>query len=349
VPPRKSYPLPSWLNKERAEGYGQQQDNAKMNIRTFTKLDDNLRAFANGDIRFMILVGDGGLGKSWRAKRFCKGIRPIKCHAAPLGVYLKFYEYKDDIILIDDLDEIYHDKIMVKMLKAATENEAKRLMSWLSMTGRLRDKDDEDDDRVPREFYLKGPILLISNDWSLHTANLRALADRARLIYFCPSPDEVHREVQTWFKDKEIVRFVEPYISQLNRLSMRVYLKAKESKKAGLDWKQDILQELNIDPVTAVINTLLQDKTLSQYQRAKRFKELTGHDRATYYRRRKAMREPGNDATLRLVAKSQASGHAGTEVITPPAKNGQQAVQEANRDRQRQLAEAIAKNGTPNE
>lgn len=319
-----------------------------MKIRTFNKLDDNFDAFAKGGIRFMIVVGDGGLGKSWRAKKFCEGIKPIKCHAAPLGVYLKLYEYKDDIILIDDLDEIYNDKIMVKMLKAATENEDRRLMSWVTMTGHLRDVDEEDE-RVPREFYLTGPILLISNNWSLHTANLRALADRARLINFCPSPAEVHREVQIWFKDKEIIRFVEPFLPKLNRLSMRLYLKAKESKKAGLDWKEDILQELEIDPVTAAINTLLQDKTLSQNERAKKFSEQTGHDRATYYRRLKAIREPENDATMRLVAKSQPSDNGETDALAPTANGSKQDVQEANRDRQRQLAETIARKGTPNE
>ena len=259
----------------------------------------------------MVIYGDAGLSKSFRVKKVCNGINTIKCHVSPLGLYTKFHQHRDDAILMDDLDEIYNDKICVKLLKSATESEDKRLVSWTSTIGSLR-YTNEDDDRVPCEFDMTGPILLISNDWSRHTANLQALEDRARLIHFCPNPTEIHREVAKWFKDQEILDFIESFLPYLQHLSMRVYLNALDAKKAissGLDWRQDVLQELNIDPATVAIVQLLRDETLTQNQRAEKFTALTGHDRATYYRRLKGMRVPEKDATLRLVAKSHEIGN----------------------------------------
>ena len=293
----------------------------QLTIRTYKQLDANLQAFRDGYIKCMIIYGNAGLSKSYRAKRICKGIKIIKCHVSPLGLYLKLHEHKDDLIIIDDIDEIYNEKGCVKLLKAATESEDTRLVSWMSTIGSLRDVDEADDGRVPREFYMTGPILLVCNDWSLHSANLRALGDRARLIHFCPSPAEIHREVATWFEDQEILDFIAPLIPHLQHLSMRVYLNALASKnavKSGLDWRQDVLQELNIDPVTTTIVELLQDKSLSQNQRAKKFTEKTGHDRATFFRRLKAMRILGNDATLPLVAKSHDIGNA--PVVNAPVQ-----------------------------
>ena len=307
----------------------------KLTIRTYKELDANLQAFRAGHIKFMIIYGDAGLSKSYSVKRIYKGIATIKCHVSPLGLYTKFHEHRDDAILMDDLDEIYYDKICVKILKAATESEDKRLVSWTSTIGSLRDADKADDDRVPREFDMTGPILLISNDWSLHSANLKALADRARLIHFCPSPAEVHQEVKKWFHDQEIIDFIESLIPQLQHLSMRIYREAADSKRAantGLDWRQDLLQALNIDPVTSAIAQLLQDDTLSQNQRAEKFTEQTGRDRATFYRRLKAMRVLEKDATLRPVAKSH--GISGRPLAKESADVN--SVPDINRESQRQ-------------
>ena len=291
----------------------------KLTITTYKELEANLHAFRDGHLKFLIIYGDAGLSKSYHVKHTCTGIHIIKCHVSPLGLYTTLYEQKDDPIFMDDLDEIYNDKICVKILKAATESDDKRLVSWTSTVGSVRDAGDPDDGRVPNEFFMTGPILLVSNDWSLHSANLKALGDRGRLIHFRPSPAEVHQQVATWFKDKEILNFIGSFIPHLTHLSMRVYVNAVAAKKAvksGLDWRQDVRQELNIDPVTVTIMELLQDKSLSQNQRAKKFTAITGHDRTTYFRRLKAMRLLETNATLPLVAKWHDNGN-------PAAANGE--------------------------
>ena len=110
---------------------------------------------------------------------------------------------------------------------------------------------------------------------------------------FAPTWNEVYRQVGEWFWDQEIFDYVYERLESLKRPDMRILKKASDRKKAGMklmSWQQ-LIDDYCDDEIGLAVRSLLNDSSYrSNTERAIRFIEQTGADRATFYRRMKEIK-----------------------------------------------------------
>src|SRR5947209_20353332 len=79
-----------------------------LHLTTYDRLEAYLRAFAAGHFGLLILVGAGGLAKSRSVRAALAGQACwIEGNATPFGMYVRLYLYRDQFVVIDDVDAIY--------------------------------------------------------------------------------------------------------------------------------------------------------------------------------------------------------------------------------------------------
>ena len=79
-----------------------------------------------------------------------------------------------------------------------------------------------------------------------------------------------------------IVNFIKKYAPFSRTLNLRIYKRASELKKSGLDWQSTVLNELEIDNRLYVIEKLLKDYKTDE-KRLEVWKKKTTKSRANYY------------------------------------------------------------------
>jgi hypothetical protein len=143
--------------------------------------------------------------------------------------------------------------------------------------------------RVPDHFTTTSHFALIANEWRTLNGNVRALEDRAIILLFDPTNQEVHSHAEGWFDDAEVLAFISRWVDQVPILSLRHYEKGRRLRRAGfLDWQKSLLQMMKPDPRVMAIADLLADTALlTEEARVRQFCEKTGSSRATYFRFKK--------------------------------------------------------------
>lgn len=133
------------------------------NINTkFQFLGDLAEMVITGTTPSMVIVGEGGLGKTFAVNQaishcyledheyvFFKG------YSTARGLYNTLYDNNGKIIVFDDCDSILEDKVAVNILKSALDSYEKRTISWLSKMTKS--------DVYPQQFDFTGGIIFISN------------------------------------------------------------------------------------------------------------------------------------------------------------------------------------------
>jgi len=134
-------------------------------------------------------------------------------------------------------------------------------------------------------FSTSSKVTIIANKFVFgRTDEYEAILDRGHLIYFDPTPVEVHKHTAAWFWDQQIFGFVGQRLNMIDKISARVYRKAWERKKAGGDWKKLIEQKHCRDAALMTVQALETDHACrTGKDRERRFIETTGMSRATYY------------------------------------------------------------------
>jgi hypothetical protein len=182
-------------------------------------------------------------------------------------------------VVIDDVDRLWRDRDSVSILKQATQSEQVRRVQWLSKAV----PNDE------REFKTSSPIALLFNQFDLGNPDLTALADRALMAQFTPTPAEIHRKAQEWFRDQEILDFIGLQVKDADSHSFRTYGHAAKLKAYDADWRGAVLQEMRSEPTVRALRTVHNDPQLrTSGERVSAWCGITGLDRATYYRIAKA-------------------------------------------------------------
>jgi len=245
-----------------------------------------LSRFAEGSLDLLLLLGKPGIGKTEAVKRALgiddrhhSGALYVEGHAQPFGLYQGLWRNRDSPVVLDDLDRLYANPDCVRILKPLCNTCRAKRISWLSNAVAAVPE-------LPNEFTTTSTVMLIANEWRSLNGNVRALEDRAIILWFNPSHDEIHRKTAEWFDEPDIYRFIGSYLPHIPQLSMRYYDKAKRLRNAGfLDWKKSLLQMMLNDRTVAVVAGLQLDPRLSNdAQRIKQFIAETGLSRRTYYR-----------------------------------------------------------------
>lgn len=208
-------------------------------ITTYEELSQYTKAFAKGDINFLLLVGSPGSGKSRQMKTDLDGTRHtwIDNHATTLGLYCSVYEADGSPVVLDDINHYFKNKLACSLMKALTQTESVRSLSWESTAKTL------DDRNVPRRFETSSPICLIANLWSGSDADMAAIQDRALPVAFYPSANTIHdRVLELGWCDKDVCKFIEQHLAVIPQPSMREYYQAMAYRKIGMDWQEKLLK-----------------------------------------------------------------------------------------------------------
>jgi len=249
-------------------------------IRTYEELQGYVRAFAEGHLNLLIVVGSGGIGKSRTVRDALEGreICWIEGNASPLGMYMRLFKHPCDIVVIDDVDSLYRERNGVRLLKSLCQTEDEKRVAWYTAAPPLRIEN------VPHEYTTRCRVVIVSNDWETLNRNVEAVQDRGHLLVFEPTPHDVHAHVSEWFADTEILDWMELRLHAIGRPSIRHYLRAAELKSAGMDWTRAVMTEAKDHPRAKLVRTLALDPTFgSEQQRIEEFERRGAGCRATYF------------------------------------------------------------------
>lgn len=200
-------------------------------LQTYAALENYVQAFANGHINLVILVGPPGLAKSRTVRAILKDDACwLEGNATAFGMYLQLYRNRDRFVVIDDVDSLYSDRNGIRLLKCLCQTEEEKSVAWHSAARSLEKAG------IPREFVTRSRVVIICNDWRTLNRNVAALQDRGHVLVFRPTAAEVHAKASLWFKDEEILMWFERNLHRIPEPSLRLYLRAAELRRAGMDW-----------------------------------------------------------------------------------------------------------------
>ncbi len=251
-------------------------------LATYARLEAYLRAFAQGYLNLVIVVGQAGLAKS-RTVRAVLGAEVcwIEGNATPFGMYEQLYRHRDQFVVIDDVDSLYADRSGIRLLKCLCQTEHEKSIAWHSDARRLEKQG------IPRQFSTRSRVIIICNDWKTLNKNVAALQDRGHVLVFQPSATEVHSRATTWFDDPEIATWFNTNLHRIRDLSLRHYVRAKELKAAGMDWTEVLAVETENPRARLVTEILASAAYRSTSERVQAFVRLGGGCRATFFNYRR--------------------------------------------------------------
>ncbi len=262
-------------------------------LTTYAQLELYLAKFATGELGLVLLLGRHGTGKSESVKRVLSVAGPaaaatentaktplyVEGHMQPFGLYRQLWDFRNQSVVLDDLDRLYADPDCVRLLKPLCNTVKDKRLQWLTNL-------TMNDGVVPSSFTTSSSVILIANEWKSLNPNVQALEDRAIILHFNPSNQEIHRKVGTWFEDPEVYAFLGEIMPVVTTISMRHYCKGSQLRRAGLaDWRISLLQMMIPDASSACVIAVQHDPRLrSEQQRVEQFVTSTKCSRAKYFR-----------------------------------------------------------------
>lgn len=268
-------------------------------LRTYAELRQYAEAFGTGGLNLLILIGSPGIAKSKTiqqvvADRACW----LEGNATPFGIYQAVYEHLDQPIVIDDVDSLYCDRAAVRLLKCLCQTDPVKTVAWHSNALGPRAE-------IPRSFSTTSRVCIIANEWKELNANISAVQDRGLVVFFEPTPEEIHRQVAEWFWDQVVFDWFGQYLHLIPEPSMRHYVQASELKDLGLDWVQVMLSDTVPEKALLVAKLKADPSYLDEADRVRAFQELGGGAQTTYYKWAKRIRSPVGTSALRLKVKGK--------------------------------------------
>jgi hypothetical protein len=199
-------------------------------LRTFAEQREVLGAFASGSFSLLVMMGRPGLTKSRHVREAIEGkvAGYIKGYHTKLDYYEVLYQYQDKPIVLDDANRLLVNKDTREMTRDLTETDTYKKLEYGSTSSILEKKN------LPKFFYTKSPVCFITNYWDRSDPVLQALESRAEFFVVEVTWEELHRDVAHWFWDQEIFDYVQERLHLLREPDARLYVKAWERKKSGL-------------------------------------------------------------------------------------------------------------------
>ena len=238
-------------------------------IASYEKLKKFITAFGKKKINLLFIISRAGLGKTSIIEEALTSLAPamFNGHLTPLSLYRELYErnlYESDFIAVfDDTDSLMNNKSNIALLKALFDTKETKTVKYTSTTKLL--------EGMENEFNTQCKTIVLLNDIS-DNKNIAPLISRANTVNFNPSDKEILSYLKTFAADKEIISFIETFVQFSNSLNLRMYVKALELKKSGLEWRDDLINNLNTNPRLKEIHDLLKKyPTLKDEERAKHF------------------------------------------------------------------------------
>lgn len=184
----------------------------------FQFLEDYVDMAANRDRKSVVIVGEGGLGKSFTVFKQLKKNKltdlqdmeigasvdesnskktfvVVKGYSTAKGLYRTLYENKNRLVVFDDCDSILKDDTAANILKAALDSYDRRIVSWNAESFGESD--------LPKSFEFTGAVIFISN-MSMHRIP-QALISRAAPVDVSMTRPEIITRMREIVKQGEFM------------------------------------------------------------------------------------------------------------------------------------------------
>lgn len=208
-------------------------------ISTYEELTEYTKKFAQSRIKFLLLLGSPGSGKTQQLKSDLAGLTHawIENHATPLALYCSAYRATNTPIVLDDIDHFFKNAMACSLMKSLTQTDKTRTVSWQS-TGKVLQSQN-----VPAQFETSSAICLIANKWNDNDPNMAAIQDRAMPVAFFPSAETIHERVRKlgWCPT-DVWEFVGKHLADIPEPSMREYRHGMDWQANKMKWQEKLLK-----------------------------------------------------------------------------------------------------------
>jgi len=267
-------------------------------IHTYDELLGFRDAFFAGALYFLLIIGRHGLSKSHMFEERCRPYLDrdgneinvahyIKGNITPVEAYRSAYWHRNKLLTFDDSERLWAESNGRFLIRDLTENKPIKTVSWRTDNKTLG---------VPKQFDTTSRVCLIMNRFAFgDTAEYDAIVDRAHMVYFDPTPAEVHRNAATWFWDQEIFDFIGRHLNlfDADKLSARTYVKAYERRQKG-DWQEFLAGRYFSKAAEQWVVALENDpRYRTVAEKVMEFERRTDLQRATYYNVKKQLKQHG--------------------------------------------------------
>lgn len=284
-------------------------------VTTYSELRKWSQAYVNGAFGLFFLIGEPGHAKSYiirqlveekqertHQKRLKSRTRKTKSKstepteklpdghvAEPLWIeggavsafklYQEVYMHLHQPVIMDDVDSVYSDRNLVRLLKALCQTEKVKQVGWHTDSRQLEAKD------IPTKFRTRSQVCIIANHWKNLNEHVGSLVSRGVMVDFRPSIQEVfsYLKANKIIKDKDVLKFGEKHLWMLERIDIREFINAEAAKRAKLKWEDALAQSLGIRDMM-MVDRLTRDKSyVTTEQRVSEFMRLTGRSRPMFF------------------------------------------------------------------
>ena len=264
-------------------------------VNQYSEFKQIISSFGKAEQNLLVIVSDGGLGKTFTVettlKQNGKGKAHtkkdyfiVKGHCTPKKLYEELYHHRNELIILDDVDALLSNPVSVAILKQACDTTAVKEVQY-----NTTQKGD-----VPSMFKTKSKMLLLLNRLPSKNENVMAFLSRGLFINFCPSPKEIFTELISFAHDKKITEFISKNIKKLSQINFRIYKHAFQLKSAGLNWERYLLEQFQLRDLEEV--AIQVTETRKPYaERIAMWKLITGKGQSSYDR---LVMELGSDEYL---------------------------------------------------
>jgi hypothetical protein len=264
-------------------------------VTTFAEYGKVVDAFFGKHLSLLILVGRPGLSKSYefeqRIAKKKKGLL-IRGNVSAFKSYQNIYARRNQDVIFDDAELLWGNNDGRVLLRQVTELKETKTVSWEKHSPIL------DKEGIPHQFKTESKVAMLCNTLRFgHADEYKAICDRGHLIYFDPTPIEVHTYCKGWFAKKgpntpDVYGYIGERLDYLPDLSFRTYLKMLEAKRAGRNWQRILETSYMIKPDQRLIVDLeASGKPVEEC--VVEWCERTGKSRATYFNQKRAILRHG--------------------------------------------------------
>lgn len=254
-------------------------------VSTFAELSKYVDFFTKGKATAMMIQSVGGVGKTETVKRALKklGVQHTykTGHMTVTELVRLFYEHRDELIVIDDVDALFQSERTFSILRAACDTGMDRKVEYASPSYTVAD--------IPQSFSVTSQVLLLVNSFP-ESPSINAFKTRAVCVEFQPTPEELSKKLHEIVvgstsvpNDPEVIEAFDMFAPVSKEPNFRAYILSALMKPAGIDWKKHLSESMKVDPlIGAMLRATQERKTFKDRQ--ERFVELTGKSGRTYAR-----------------------------------------------------------------
>ena len=193
-----------------------------------------LRLAMNGKITSTMVMGEGGLGKSYMVEKLIEDLALVdgqdfimlKGSMSPRALFDTLSEHSHRLIILDDMDSVFKDTTSRNILKATLDTKEKRTVSWYNKT-----------EKQSVTFY--GQVIFLTNmsknDFDSATLSRTVVNDlfmtpAEKIIRFRKiAPEIIKSQVRGTITEKiaeDIIDLLDYYKNSIHKLSARSLVKA---------------------------------------------------------------------------------------------------------------------------